>query len=468
MKKGQLSRRTFLHAVTATGVACLGLPTLEAMVNTSGTAYADGTPLPVRFGIWFWGNGVQKDTWLPQGVGSDWSVPTGWPLEVLIERDVKKHVTVVTGTHIPGNQGSPAPHFFVQGPLLTGHVWYMGGSKPAAARLVDSTPDQLVADHYGAAPPIVAVVNDRPFELAGPIGKYLSWRRVEGEPFGPTSAQPFPAMNSPAAIFDAIFGATIQSDVDLRAKTSVLDAVGEQLKSLRNQVGASDRARLDAHFTALRQVEALLQSDVKLCRPKPTGLSGLDPNDASDQGMRARHDAMIRVIALAFSCNARHAFNLSFTCAGDETPMPVQVNFPGESAHGLSHIAQANPWSPDYAPAQEDVRRVTRYQIDRFADLIDYLAKYEDFDGSPLLDSCAILGTTELWDGNFHSYEQQPILVAGTARGRLKKGLHVAASGSSCEVTLSLLRAAIGPSISEFGAAEEGLRVTDGLASIEA
>ena len=51
------------------GIA-VGLPPLEAMFNGNGTAYAQcAASFPKRFGVFFWGNGVKLDRWVPDHHG---------------------------------------------------------------------------------------------------------------------------------------------------------------------------------------------------------------------------------------------------------------------------------------------------------------------------------------------------------------------------------------------------------------
>ena len=61
MAKWQLNRRTMLRGVLGGAAVAVALPPLEAMFNSHGTAHADGTPIPKRLGIFFWGNGVKLD-----------------------------------------------------------------------------------------------------------------------------------------------------------------------------------------------------------------------------------------------------------------------------------------------------------------------------------------------------------------------------------------------------------------------
>ena len=64
-----LSRRQVLRGMIGSSAVSLALPVLEGMLNSNGEAYAQGMPIPTRFGLWFWGNGVRPEYWLPQGTG---------------------------------------------------------------------------------------------------------------------------------------------------------------------------------------------------------------------------------------------------------------------------------------------------------------------------------------------------------------------------------------------------------------
>ena len=66
-----LDRRSFLRGTLATGAAvALGTPLLDVMLDEHGAAHAGGEPLPSRFGLWFFGNGVRPEHWVPTGTGA--------------------------------------------------------------------------------------------------------------------------------------------------------------------------------------------------------------------------------------------------------------------------------------------------------------------------------------------------------------------------------------------------------------
>ena len=72
-KRRGLARRTFLRGALASGAAvALGMPLLDAMTNLGGTAHAGGEEFPLRFALWFWGNGTHPGSWAPTAVGPGW------------------------------------------------------------------------------------------------------------------------------------------------------------------------------------------------------------------------------------------------------------------------------------------------------------------------------------------------------------------------------------------------------------
>src|SRR5882757_10072277 len=94
-----IDRRMVLRGMLAGGVSvAVPLPRLGAMLNGNGTAYAAGGPLPVRFGTWFFGNGIIPARWVPTrtGVGDQWTLSE--QLEPLIQ--VKPWISVVTGLNM--------------------------------------------------------------------------------------------------------------------------------------------------------------------------------------------------------------------------------------------------------------------------------------------------------------------------------------------------------------------------------
>jgi hypothetical protein len=83
-----------------------------------------------------------------------------------------------------------------------------------------------------------------------------------------------------------------------------------------------------------------------------------------------------------------------------------------------------------------------------------------------LLDSCAILGTSDHSDGSAHSTDDYPVLVAGSAGGALvHPGIHYASPGEHTNRVLLTLLRSVGVDIPELG--DDFARQTDGCSPIE-
>src|SRR4051812_11785900 len=102
-RSSSLHRRTVLRGLLGGAAVTIGLPALEIFLNDGATAYADGEPFPRRFGIFFWGNGILPNRWIPEGTGPDWALsPLLAPLQ-----PVKEHVSVITGMKVSTGDGEP-------------------------------------------------------------------------------------------------------------------------------------------------------------------------------------------------------------------------------------------------------------------------------------------------------------------------------------------------------------------------
>lgn len=112
MSRAVLARRTVLRGMVAGGVGvAIPLPRMAGMLNGNGTAYAGGAKLPLRYGTWFFGNGINPPQWVPTatGVGSAWTLST--PMMPL--QPVKSYLQVLTGLTNkippdPAHKGRPA------------------------------------------------------------------------------------------------------------------------------------------------------------------------------------------------------------------------------------------------------------------------------------------------------------------------------------------------------------------------
>jgi hypothetical protein len=454
-----MDRRTFLRGTLAGGAKiAIGLPLLEAMLNNSGTALAQDRPLPKRFGVFFFGNGrgVEADKWRPSTQGAGWT-PS---LELAPLSELKDYVSVVTGMNAK-LANSPQGHHKGSAAILSGYDFVTQPANNAPYRSTFAKPsiDQIAAAAIGTGTAFKSLeigVSRRVITGEGTTIQYISHN-------GPDSANP-PELN-PRALFDRIFtGASAQpmaatpADAVLRElKKSVLDTVLEDLSAMRQRVGTADKARLDQHTESVRAIERRLAADPALAGPlcnnatPPAELMAMNNREPIEERMNAMGD----LLALAMSCDVSRVFSIQFSgsAAG---PVFWQVGA-DRGHHDISH---------DGASSQELIEACTVFTMQQFAGLLQKFRDTPDGAGN-LLDSMAILCTSDTSDGAAHSVNDYPILVAGKAGGALvHPGVHYASkSEHTNKVLLSLLRA-VDVMVPELGTGD--VRETMGCSALEA
>ena len=86
------NRRRVLRGMLNGGAVTVALPLLNCFLNSNGTALANGTPLPIRFGTWAWGLGMNKDIFVPKKVGADFDLPE----EISMLAPIRQHINLFT------------------------------------------------------------------------------------------------------------------------------------------------------------------------------------------------------------------------------------------------------------------------------------------------------------------------------------------------------------------------------------
>ncbi len=441
MSRFVLDRRTVLRGLLGGTALSLALPPLEAMLGVNGDALADGTALPTPFGIWFWGNGVRRDQWVPTTTGAGWT-PNSETAPLL---EVRDHVSVVSGCEI---KTATHPHHSGMAGIFTGRKYHQNGTTrdTIVSTFASASVDQLAADAFAGTTAF------RSLE----VGVTRFHGTDEGTTFqhlshnGPNN--PNPCAYDPGVLFDRLFGVPTDAQRDL-VRGSVLDAVLDQSARLERRLGAADKARLEQHLDSIRTLEARLAADRSACgfgtAPAPV------PDVDGREQIAEKNAVMSELVALALACDLTRVFSVQFSTAGSG----VVFSEAGatEGLHGTCHT-EALP--------QPTVHAATTLTMGHLRDFLVALRDVPAGDGN-LLDQCSILCTTELTDGYTHSNADFPILVAGRGGGRLRGGVHYRSTSAenTSHAVLSALRGA-GVEAASFGA--DAGYVTTGISAIEA
>lgn len=429
-----LQRRTFLRgALAAGGAVALGTPLLDAMLDEHGVAHAGGSPLPSRFGLWFFGNGVRPEHWVPAATGTEWSASS--ELAPLLDAGLKPWLSVVTGCEI---KTASHPHHSGMTGMLTGMRYHQNGT----------TRDTIVSTFAGPSVDVIARrwTQER---TPTPFGSLeLGVTRFRGTDEGTTFQHlshngpndPNPSEYSPLAVYRRLFAMTPDATLDL-ARRSVLDAVSEQIRGLQPRVSSADRIRLERHYESVRAIELRLASSPLACAvPDEPTVLGDDP--LGRERIAEQNEVMSQLCALALSCDLTRVFSMFFSTAGSGVIM-----WPVGASNGLHQI------NHDEGPPFNTVHAAVVFTMQQLARFLTILRETPDGAGN-LLDTSSILATSELTEGWRHTNTDFPCVIAGRGNGRLRGGIHhraVGANTSHCGLTA--LRGA-GIDVASFGSAE--------------
>ena len=403
-----LPRRTFLRGMLAGGVAVsVPLPRLGGMLNESGTAYADGAALPLRFGTWFFGNGIIPDRWVPHlvGAGDEWQLSE--QLAPLAE--LKPWLSVLSGfsIKIPNN----SPHASMPCAALTG-----GQTDSHFVHL--PTIDQLIA-------PVISG------SVAFPTGLHVGISNTSGATSlglaisykGPDAANS-PEYN-PAALFTKLLGFTNQGnsgmpkpvDPELLNRGAVLDAVAEDAKALRMRLGADDQARLDKHLEGINELQGqLTKQEMPVATGPITDPDKAYPNRGADGSIsRARNQAFADLLVFAMASDLTRVFSFMFTCPA------CHCNY---ADCGLDPTTFHEDYGHRHNPKGVSVATLgfntgVKYAMSNFADILTRMKETPDGAGN-LLDNSLIYSTSCVSESQTHSGLDYPLLVVGKGGGKLR------------------------------------------------
>jgi hypothetical protein len=263
-----------------------------------------------------------------------------------------------------------------------------------------------------------------------------------------------PAEPSPLALYNRVFGTgfadpnagEFSPDPRLLLRQSTLSIVAEDRKRLERQLGHSDRARLDQYFTALRQLEQ--QLELQLQKPAPLaacsipGAPSEGPIDSEVGNVMVNHQLMAQTLALALACDQTRVFNMQFSNRASGLRMPGST----DTHHTLTH-EEPRDAALGYQP------KATTFvlkSMEAWASFVATLDAVPEGDGT-LLDNSLVMAHSEVSTANSHSVVGLPFMIAGTAGGRLRSGLHISGKGDSTSRIGLTLQQVMGLNVGHWG-----------------
>jgi hypothetical protein len=448
LHRTRISRRTVLRGMLAGGVSVtVPLPRMAGMLNGNGTAYADGTKLPVRYGVWFFGNGIIPNRWVPTTTGSGTAWTLSEQLAPLLE--VKPWLSVISGMAI--KVPDLAPHASMPACALSGSNI---GSVPSSTML--PTTDQLIANLIGTG-------------TTFPRGLHVGISNSSGNTALGTAISftmpgaPNPPDYSPANLFTKLMqfantGATPAApDPDLVSRGMVLDAVTQSVTDLRVRLGTDDQQRLDQHLEGIQELQTQI---MRAQGPKVSGTL-VNPDTAySKRGADGsislqRSQAFADLLVFAMSTDLTRVFTFCFTPGASNaayTDCGLPGGFHGDYGHRQSPKGQA------YATVGFNTG--VRYAMSNLNYMLVKMKNTPDGAGN-LLDNSCVYTTSCVSEAQTHSNLDYPLLVSGKAGGKLKGDQHIRLVDDNTSKVAFTLLSAFGSTAQSYGMAEG--QVTSGI-----
>ncbi len=433
----RFNRRSLLRGMIGGASVGMGLPLLNVFLNTNGTAYADGAPIPVRFGTYFWGLGL-TDTpaggtrWVPQKTGRGYEITP--ELEAIA--GLQDKVSVFSGYRAIPDSKPNLVHW-------SGHASILSGTAPGtSSRFEAASFDTKIADAIGTSTrfktlDIDASVSRRP----------ISYSTRTGSTFASPDV-------TPLEFYTRLFGPGFQDpnsdnwqpDPAIMLRQSVLSAVTDQRKALLASVGHDDQIKLEQYFASVRDMENQLA--IQLERPEPREACVLPkspaavPKAASVDVVNSNTKVMARLLAMGLACDQSRVFNFVHTGGTSETYIAGQSKIYHQITHDEPTDAKLG-----YQPETSKLASLVMQGLGDFLKELDAIPEA----GGTLLDNCLVMAFSDTGYAKIHSIENIPIFLAGGAGGRHKAGQHIHEPGESVtRVSLTAMQLAGAP-VGEFG-----------------
>jgi hypothetical protein len=411
-----LSRRGFFRGIGA----CIALPAFESMYPSIALAAKAAKTAPTRMAFLYVPNGTIPGAWWPAGdAGTNFALsPTLAPLE-----KVRSQLQVISGLADESAEAGPdgaGDHARAGGTFLTGvRVKKTAGSDIHAGVSID----QVVASQIGhftrfssleLTCDAVRKAGDCDSGYACAYVYNLAWR---------SAMQPLSPEHNPRFVFERLFGAGAPHErvANLKRRQqeqhSILDYVMQDAHQLDTRLDGRDRQKLDQYLTSVREIEQRIVNSEKLAVKNPS----VDSPAGVPASYQEHIALMFDMLLLAFQTDSTRVATLLIAREGSNRSFD-EIGI-AEGHHNLTH-------HKNDAQIIAKVQEIDRWYVERLAVFLEKMDATKDVDGESLLHHSMILYGSGNADGNRHTHDNLPVVVAGSGGGRLKTGRYVKAEST--------------------------------------
>ncbi len=415
-RSAMIDRRAYLKGL---GVS-LALPLMDSM----GWADTAKTKPPLRLGFMYMPHGVIMDQFWPVDAASFRSSPPPALESLLPVLDQCLMMKGISGVPIAPFTG--APHALELSTWLTAML-------PAADKRneinIAISADQIAANHVGAFTALPSL------ELATMPQTWKENQEGLNEAYyshcsfrSPTQA--VPAEINPRSVLYRLFNKQEESGGGRESSPlnaldrSLLDIVLGGARDLRRTLPTSDQRKLDEYLDSVRSVErriaaieyrqkeaALEKAGLRASKRHTTDSPPIEIKIPDGEKRSAYMQVMCDLNVLAFQTDTTRVS----TYIGST---PNGASYPELGFNDQHHSNTHHNNEPEKV---RKIARITEFNIAQFAYMVKKMHGLREAGGT-LLDNCIMMWGSGLEDGNKHTRENLPFVIAGKGGGSIKTG----------------------------------------------
>ncbi|HEV7608449.1 MAG TPA: DUF1552 domain-containing protein [Steroidobacteraceae bacterium] len=402
------SRRRFFRGLGA----CIALPGFASFAGAA--SQGKSNKAPTRMAFVYVPNGMIPAAWWPEAVGRDFALSrTLQPLE-----KVRNQLQVISGLQDLSADAGPdgaGDHARAGGTFLTGvRIKKTAGSDIHAGVSID----QVVAGQIGHLTRFssleltcdaVRKAGDCDSGYACAYAYNLAWRSAN---------QPLSPEHNPRFVFERLFGDGARDErvANLKRRQqeqhSILDYVMQDARKLDSKLDGRDRQKLEQYLTSIREIEQRIENSERLKVKNPN----IDAPAGVPESYADHIELMFDMLLLAFQTDSTRVATMLIAHEGSNRSF-AEINI-AEGHHNLTH-------HKNDAEIIAKVKEIDRWYVAHLAKFLEKMDATQDVDGQSLLHHSMILYGSGNADGNRHTHDNLPIVVAGAGSGAFKPGRYV-------------------------------------------
>jgi hypothetical protein len=193
---------------------------------------------------------------------------------------------------------------------------------------------------------------------------------------------------------------------------SILDFILEDAAAVQRKLDGRDRQKMDQYLTSVREIEQRIE--------KAERMPGANPAVEAPAGIPDNYEEhialMFDMLMLAFQTDSTRIATMLLAGEGSNRTF-TEIGL-SEGHHGLTHHRNNQDMI-------DKVKEIDLWYVKQLSKFLEKMEQTKDIDGESLLNNSMIVYGSGNADGNRHTHNNLPIVLAGSGGGVFKPGRYV-------------------------------------------